>query len=348
VDPGPAENPGASPLTEPDNIVNPVAPEKSNRQILVTGGAGFIGSHLVERLLRDGNRVTVIDDLSTGTLENLSGLKSNPGLRVVASKISQCRDLERLVADSEAVYHLAAAVGVELVVKSPIHVLETNLHETEVLLEPATKHRVPVILASTSEVYGKSQKLAFSEEDDLLIGPPHQGRWSYACSKLMDEFLALAHAAERSLPVTIVRLFNTVGPRQTGRYGMVLPRFITAALRGDKLRIYGDGGQSRCFCYVLDTVEALVRLQRCAAARGQVFNIGSTEEITIRDLAQRVIQILGSNSGMEFVPYSEAYAPGFDDMRRRRPVTDKLAAYVDFRPATSLQQIIEITATSLR
>jgi len=226
--------------------------------VLVTGGAGFIGSHLVERLLADGKAVVIVDDLSTGSLENLRAVQSHPKLRVVQSKVSTCAGLPQLVAQAEAIYHLAAAVGVELVVKSPIHVLETNLHETEVLLETAAAHQVPTLLASTSEVYGKSQKAAFDEEDDLLIGPPHQARWSYACSKLMDEFLALAYAKEQALPVVITRLFNTVGPRQTGRYGMVLPRFISAAGLGETLRVFGDGQQSRCFCYVLDTVEALV------------------------------------------------------------------------------------------
>ena len=313
----------------------------------MTGGAGFIGSHLVERLLADGKAVVVVDDLSTGRLENLQAVRAHPKLRVIESSISGCGELPQLVAQAESVYHLAAAVGVELVVRSPIHVLETNLHETEVLLKAAAPHGVPVLLTSTSEVYGKSQKEAFGEEDDLLIGPPHQARWSYACSKLMDEFLALAYAKERALPAIIVRLFNTVGPRQTGRYGMVLPRFITAARSGQPLQVYGDGHQTRCFCYMRDTVEALVRLQSCAAAWGQVFNVGSTEEISMLDLAGRVIEVLGSKSAIELVPYSQAYEPGFDDMRRRRPVVEKLAAAVGFRPQTPLQTIIELTAAAI-
>jgi UDP-glucose 4-epimerase len=274
-------------------------------------------------------------------------VQTHPRLRLFPCKISACAELERLVEEAESVYHLAAAVGVELVVNSPIHVLETNLRETEVLLHAAAAPRVPVLLASTSEVYGKSQKPAFSEEDDLLIGPPHQARWSYACSKLMDEFLALAYAQERGLPATIVRLFNTVGPRQTGRYGMVLPRFISAAKTGQPLRVYGDGRQTRCFCYVHDTVEALVRLQGCPAARGQIFNVGSTEEISIRALAGLVIELLRSDSSIESVPYGQAYAPGFDDMRRRKPVVDKLAQATGFRPATPLRKIIELTAAGL-
>ena len=229
-----------------------------------------------------------------------------------------------MVESAESIYHLAAAVGVELVVNSPIRVLETNLHETEVLLAAAAAAGTPVLLASTSEVYGKSQKPAFTEEDDLLIGPPHRSRWSYACSKLMDEFLALAYASERSLPVVIARLFNTVGARQTGRYGMVLPRFIAAAQSGEPLRVYGDGRQTRCFCHVQDTVEALVRLQDCPAARGEVFNVGGTEEISILDLARQVVETLNSKSAIELVSYNAAYAPGFEDMRRRKPVVDKL------------------------
>ncbi len=288
--------------------------------------------------------MVVIDDLSTGNLENLRTVRAHPGFRFVEAKISSCGELPALAAGAESIYHLAAAVGVELVVNSPIHVLQTNLHETEVLLEAAAPHRIPVLIASTSEVYGKSQKASFSEEDDLLIGPPHQARWSYACSKLMDEFLALAYTKERALPVVIVRLFNTVGPRQTGRYGMVLPRFIASARAGRPLEIYGDGRQTRCFCYVGDTVEALWRLQNCPAAKGQVFNVGSCEEVEIRGLAELVVELLGSKSPLVFVPYGQAYGPDFDDMRRRRPVVDKLASLTGFRPATTLRQIIKLTA----
>ncbi len=317
------------------------------RHFLVTGGAGFIGSHLVERLLAEGKEVVVLDDLSTGTRDNLRNVTDHPRLRVLQSKISACPELPQLVAESEAIYHLAAGVGVELVVKSPIHVLQTNLHETEVLLEAAAARGVPVLLASTSEVYGKSQKTAFSEEDDLLIGPPHQARWSYACSKLMDEFLGLAFAKERSLPIIIARLFNTVGPRQTGRYGMVLPRFIQWAKSGQALQVHGDGEQSRCFSFVLDTVEALARLQNSKAALGQIFNVGSTEEITVRGLAELVIEVLGSRSKIEFIPYSQAYAPGFEDMRRRKPIVERLVRTIGFRPSTPLRTIIERTAASV-
>jgi UDP-glucose 4-epimerase len=309
--------------------------------VLVTGGAGFIGSHLVERLLADGKTVTVIDDLSTGRLENLKAVAGHAGLRVIQAKVSECGELAGLAASAGAIYHLAA----ELVVNSPIRVLETNLHETEVLLAAAAAAGAPLLLASTSEVYGKSEKPAFTEEDDLLIGPPHRSRWSYACSKLMDEFLALAYASERGLPVIIARLFNTVGARQTGRYGMVLPRFIAAARSGEPLRVHGDGGQTRCFCHVNDTVEALVRLEACPAARGEVFNVGGTEEISILDLARLVVETLKSKSAIELVPYADAYAPGFEDMRRRKPVVDKLFKAVKFRPSTPLRRIIELAAS---
>jgi UDP-glucose 4-epimerase len=316
-----------------------------NRHILVTGGAGFIGSHLVERLLRDGKTVVVIDDLSTGNLENLRLVRTHPQLRIIETSISGCSELGQLASEADSIYHLAAAVGVELIVKSPIHALKTNLHETEVLLEAAAVERTPVLLASTSEVYGKSQKPAFGETDDLLIGPPLQARWSYACSKLMDEFLALAFAKEKALPVVIVRLFNTVGPRQTGRYGMVLPRFVEAARNGEPLRVFGDGQQTRCFCFVLDVVEALVRLQNCPAARGEVFNVGGTEEISMMDLARTVVETLGSQSLIELVPYTKAYGPGFEDMRRRKPIVTKLESTIGFRPGTSLREIIRRTAS---
>lgn len=315
-------------------------------QILVTGGAGFIGSHLVERLLREGNAVTVIDDCSTGSLENLRTVVSNPDLCLVRAKVSECDSLDAIVGKSNFIFHLAAAVGVELVVHSPIRTIQTNLHETEAILKTAGERSVPVLLTSTSEVYGKSQKPAFSEGDDLLIGPPFLGRWSYACSKLMDEFLALAYAQEKGLRVVIARIFNTVGPRQTGRFGMVLPRFIAAAKAGRPLKVFGDGRQTRCFCYVADTVEALTRLQKSSEASGEVFNVGGTEEISIGDLARTVVRVLGSNSTVEFVPYNEAYAAGFEDMQRRKPVVEKLHRTVGFRPGTRLEQIIEMTASA--
>src|SRR5208283_1390165 len=330
------------------------------KHILVTGGAGFIGSHLVERLLADGRCVVVVDDLSTGRLENLAAVKSNPRLRIVKSKISECKELPKLAANAEFIFHLAATVGVELVVKSALHVLEASFHETQILLRAAAANRTPLLLTSTSEVYGKSRKAAFGEDDDLLIGPPGQSRWSYACSKLTDEFLALACAREKNLPVIIARLFNTVGPRQTGRYGMVLPRFIAAAKKNEPLKVFGDGKQTRCFCLVSDVVESLVRLQKrgCDAlvakrkgdeaspppVFGEIFNIGGTEEISILELAKLVVKTLGSKSKIEFVPYDQAYSPGFDDMRRRKPLVEKLERFVKFKPQTPLREIIRLTA----
>jgi UDP-glucose 4-epimerase len=328
---------------------------KNVKHILVTGGAGFIGAHLVERLLNDGKNVVIIDDFSTGSPENLSAVKSNSRLRIVQSKISACAELPELAANTEFIFHLAATVGVELVVKSALHVLEASFNETQILLRAAAKNSTPLLLTSTSEVYGKSAKPEFSEDDDLLIGPPGQSRWSYACSKLTDEFLALAYAREKNLPVIIARLFNTVGPRQTGRYGMVLPRFIASAKSGDPLKVFGDGAQSRCFCLVHDVVEALVRLQNCPAARGEIFNIGGTEEISILELAQLVVATLGSKSKIELIPYDQAYppspkgfgatgVPGFDDMRRRKPLVEKLERFVKFHPRTTLREIIRLTA----
>lgn len=315
--------------------------------VLVTGGAGFIGSHLVERLLHDGKQVVVLDDFSTGSRANLRAVARHPRLQVIRAKVSECAELPELAGRAEFIFHLAATVGVELVVKSALHVLEASFSETQRVLRAAARWGTPLLFTSSSEVYGKSTKPEFSEEDDLLIGPPGHSRWSYACSKLTDEFLALAYAREQALPVVIARLFNTVGPRQTGRYGMVLPRFIAAAQRHEPLRVFGDGTQSRCFGFVRDVVEALVRLQHCERARGEIFNIGGTEEVTIQELAKRVVQTLGSKSKIERIPYAEAYAPGFDDMRRRKPRVDKLRQFVDFTPQTPLREIIEVTAREL-
>jgi UDP-glucose 4-epimerase len=315
------------------------------KHILVTGGAGFIGSHLVGRLLNDGKSVVVIDDFSTGSMENLRSVKKNPRLKIIRSKISECKDLPKLAANSEFIFHLAATVGVELVVKSALHVLESSFHETQILLRAAAKNSTPLLLTSSSEVYGKSDRTEFSETDDLLIGPPNHSRWSYANAKLTDEFLALACAREKKLPVIIVRLFNTVGPRQTGRYGMVLPRFIASAKRNEPIKVFGDGKQTRCFCLVNDVVESLVRLQNCRTARGEIFNIGGTEEISILELARLIVKTLGSKSKIELISYDKAYAPGFDDMRRRKPRVEKLEKFVRFRPRTPLREIIRITSS---
>ncbi len=311
---------------------------------LITGGAGFIGSHLVERLLGQGKSVTVIDDFSTGTQANLAAVANNPNLTMIESTVTGCEQLGLLVAKSCYVFHLAAAVGVDFVMQSPIRTIETNLKATEAILEAAAPNQTPMLLPSSSEVYGKSSREDFAETDDLLIGPPTLGRWSYACSKLMDEFLALAFHAERQLPVVVARIFNTVGPRQTGRYGMVLPRFIEAAKANEPLRVFGNGQQSRCFAHVNDTVEALRHLAKCDRAAGGVFNIGSTQEVTILALAKRVIELTGSNSEIEIVPYDEAYDNGFEDMQRRKPFIEKLESFTGFRPVTPLDDIIRSTA----
>ena len=307
----------------------------------MTGGAGFIGSHLVDRLLSEGFAVTVVDDLSTGRQSNLEAASVRPGFRFRQAKVSEWPDLAAEVARSRAVVHFAAAVGVELVMKSPIRTIETNLGETESILAAAAPFRVPVLLASTSEVYGKSNKTEFTETDDLLIGPPTLGRWSYACSKLMDEFLALAYMRERGLPVTIARFFNTVGPRQTGAHGMVIPRFLEAARTGAPLRVYGDGQQTRCFCHVLDTVEAVYRLLGAPEAVGRVVNVGNDVSVTIRGLAERVVARTGSASRIESIPYSDAFGPGFEDMLHRRPSLSTLEGLTGFRPRRSLDEILD-------
>lgn len=316
----------------------------SRHHVLVTGGAGFVGSHLVERLLGEGRRVVVIDDCSTGSMANLAAVRQDPRLEVVESRVSRCPRLELLVREAGFVFHLAASVGVELVVRSPVETIHNNLSETDVLMRAVAAARTPLLFTSTSEVYGKSQQDVFREDDDLRIGPPNLGRWCYACSKLMDEFLVLACSREFGVPVTIARLFNTVGPRQSGAYGMVLPRFIAAAREGRPVRVYGSGSQTRCFCLVTDSIEALVRLHTTPAAAGEVFNVGTDEEIRIVDLAQRVVTRLGSASSIEFVPYDQAYAPGFEDMLRRRPSLEKLERVTGFRPRTPLDRIIEVTA----
>ena len=308
--------------------------------VVVTGGAGFIGSHLVDRLLAEGEQVLVIDDLSTGSRANLTRATANPRFRLLQAKVSEVADLRGLLAQASSVFHLAAAVGVELVMRSPIRTIETNLGETEAILAAASECGTPVVLASTSEVYGKSSKSVFSEGDDLLIGPPNLGRWSYACSKLMDEFLALAYMRERQVPVTITRFFNTVGPRQSGAYGMVIPRFLDSARAGRPIRVYGDGQQTRCFCHVQDTVESLMRLRQAPASVGLVVNIGNDQPVTILELAEQVLQRTGSSSGIELVPYAEAFGPGFEDMLHRRPDLTVLERVTGFRPRRPLEEII--------
>ena len=308
---------------------------------LITGGAGFIGSHLAEALLRQGHEAVIIDDLCTGSIHNIENLKRKRGFSYIIDSIFNRSLLAELVDDCDAVFHLAASVGVRLIVESPVHTIETNVKGTEGVLEFANKKRKKVLVASTSEVYGKSTKIPFSEDDDLVMGPTFKGRWSYACSKAIDEFLALAYWKEKGLPVVIVRLFNTVGPRQTGRYGMVLPSFVRAALAGQPLNVFGDGKQSRCFCHVSDTVGALSRLIEHPDAVGQIFNIGSNEEISIEQLARMVKSLTGSASPIRYVPYEEAYEEGFEDMQRRVPDIGKIHNLLNFRTTYNTRQIVQ-------
>ncbi len=310
-------------------------------KVLITGGAGFIGSHLAEALLARGDTVYVIDDLSTGSIANIAHLKPFDRFHYTIDTVMNGPVLAELVDCADVIYHLAAAVGVRLVVESPVRTIETNLRGTEIVLEMASKKRKKVFIASTSEVYGKSTDQPFQEDGDLVIGAPHKGRWSYACSKAIDEFLGLAYWKERKLPVIIVRFFNTVGPRQTGRYGMVLPTFVRQALAGQPITVYGDGTQSRCFTYVGDVVDAVIRLAGKEEVVGQVFNIGGNEEITIADLAQRVKAIAGSDSEIVYVPYAEAYEEGFEDMPRRVPDISRIQQAIGYSPSLGIDQIIQ-------
>jgi UDP-glucose 4-epimerase len=308
---------------------------------LITGGAGFIGSHLSEALLNRGEEVFVLDDLSTGSVENIRHLKSNNSFHYVFDSIMNKHLLAELVDESDVIFHLAAAVGVRLIVESPVRTIETNVHGTQNVLDAASKKKKLVFTASTSEVYGKSDKVPFREDADLVLGPTSKGRWSYAASKALDEFLALSFWKERKLPVIVARFFNTVGPRQTGRYGMVLPNFVRQALASEPITVYGTGRQSRCFCDVRDCVQAVVRLIGNDQAVGEVVNIGSTEEVSIEDLAHLVKQRTKSNSPITHIPYDQAYEPGFEDMPRRVPALEKLEELTGFRPVTPLVEIVD-------
>lgn len=308
---------------------------------LITGGAGFVGSHLADALLAEGHAVTVIDDLSTGAISNIAHLRGHPRFRYVIENMMKAGVLPELVDEADAVFHLAAAVGVKLIVESPVRTLETNIRCTERLLEVAAKKGKKVLITSTSEVYGKSTALPFREDGDLVMGCTTRGRWSYACSKAIDEFLAIAYWREKRLPTVVVRLFNTVGPRQTGRYGMVIPSFVRQALRNEPITVYGDGSQRRCFLHVSDAVRALTGLMEAEAAVGEVHNIGTTEEVSILELAERIRGMTGSTSEIEYVPYAVAYEENFEDMPRRVPSLEKIRRTIGWTPELSLDEILE-------
>jgi UDP-glucose 4-epimerase len=309
-------------------------------RFLITGGAGFIGSHLADELLGRGDHVHVLDDLSTGSIDNLRHLKGRPGFEYTIDSAANAPVVAGLVDSADVVFHLAAAVGVQLIVESPVRTIETNVHCTEVVLAQASKKKKPVFIASTSEVYGKSADLPYREDGDLILGATTKGRWSYACSKAIDEFLAVAHWKERKLPTVIGRLFNTVGPRQTGRYGMVVPNFVAQALADRPLTVHGDGTQRRCFCHVADVVRALADLMRREDVYGEVFNIGVDSEIEIRKLAERVVELTGSSSEIMLVPYDVAYEEGFEDMQRRIPDTAKIRKRIGWQPTRSLDEML--------
>jgi UDP-glucose 4-epimerase len=308
--------------------------------VLITGGAGFIGSHLAERLLERGDDVRIVDNLSTGSARNIQHLKTARRFHCFLDTITNQRLMAELVDESDVIYHLAAAVGVRLIVESPTQAMETNIRGTEVVLELAAKQRKRVLITSTSEVYGKRDHVPFREDDDLVLGPPDKGRWSYACSKAIDEFLAVAYWKEKGLPTVIARLFNVVGPRQTGRYGMVIPSLVRQALNGKDMTVYGDGSQSRCFTHVNDAVGALIALTENLDANGEVYNIGSTEEISILDLAHKIKEMAASESRIVLVPYEQAYKEGFEDMMRRVPDLTKINRAIGYRPSMDLEEIL--------
>jgi nucleoside-diphosphate-sugar epimerase len=315
---------------------------------LVTGGAGFIGSHLTEALLHAGHEVAVLDDLSTGRLLNLAAVKDHARLEVIEGSVTDEPLVRKLMAGVDVVYHLAAAVGVRLILDRPVATIETNILGTEAILRVAREERPRVILASTSEVYGKNDRVPLSEDDDRVLGPTTKSRWSYACSKAIDEFLGLAYHHEYGVPVTIVRFFNTIGPRQTGRYGMVVPRFVRQALDGEPITVYGDGRQSRCFTDVEDAVRATIALSLAPGAVGEVFNIGTTHELTIHDLAERVRALVGGGAPIRHVPYDEAYQPGFEDLRRRVPDIRKAQRVAGYQPRVSLDETLHRVIAHLR
>ena len=307
---------------------------------LITGGAGFIGSHLSERILAEGDRLTVIDDLSTGRWSNIEHLESHPNFRAIIASVDDPKLMSDEIPKHDFVFHLASAVGVQLIIDRPVETVQRIVRTTDTIMDACARFRKPMLLTSTSEVYGKSENVPFSEESDTVMGPTSKRRWAYACAKALDEFLVLAHYHQTSLPVYLVRLFNTVGPRQSGQYGMVLPRFIEAARKNAPIQVFGDGTQRRCFCSVFDVVDGLLAISRCPQAIGQVVNLGSSEEISISGLAQKIIAVLGSSSTIEYVPYELAYGPGFDDMMRRIPDLKRAQELIGWSPKYDLEQII--------
>jgi len=319
-----------------------------DEHVLITGGAGFIGSHLARALLKSGRRVSVIDNLSTGLHANVADLEENPNFRLYVDTIQDVPLMQKLMLDCGTVYHMASAVGVKLIMEEPVKTIDTIYQGTEVVLRLARRYRNRVLITSTSEVYGKSTKVPYQEDDDRLEGPTTRHRWAYACAKALDEFLALAHWKETRLPVVIVRLFNTVGPRQRSQYGMVVPRFVEQAMKGEELLVHGDGTQSRCFCHVYDVVQALISLVDSGKGFGQIFNVGSTEEISIRELAELILMRLDSRSSLRLIPYSEAYGEGFEDMQRRVPCLDRIQQAIGWAPTHSIAEIIDDVASELR
>ncbi len=317
-------------------------------KMLITGGAGFIGSHLAEQLLSEGQEVTVVDNLSTGNLKNVESFKSHRGFEFIKGDILDAKLMAEQVGNCDVVYHLAAAVGVKLIAENPVHTIQTNIAGTEVVLDAANRFSKKILIASSSEVYGKNEKIPFHEDDDTLIGSTTFSRWSYACSKAIDEFLALAHYEQYGLPVIITRLFNTVGPRQTGRYGMVIPRFVEWALKNEPIQIYGSGKQRRCFGYVNDVVDCIIGLMNCPTAPGRVYNVGSTEEISISGLADRIIEMTQSKSKKKFISYEEAYGKPFDDMMRRIPSLERIKETTGWEPKANLNDILRVVIESFK
>jgi len=317
-------------------------------KILITGGAGFVGSHLADRLIMDGHEITVIDDLSTGRYSNVAHLEGRDGFRLIIDTVLNQPLMEELIRESDRVYHMASAVGVRLIMEQPVKTIETIFHGTDVVLKFSSRYRKRVLIPSTSEVYGKGASIPFSEGDDLLTGATDKHRWAYACAKTLDEFLALAHWKETQLPVVVVRLFNTVGPRQTGQYGMVVPRFVHAAMRNEPVTVHGDGTQSRCFGHVSDVVEGLAKMLETPECFGQVINLGNDEETSIMGLADRAITLTGSSSEVRFVPYEDVYGDGFEDMRRRVPNLEKARRLVGYKPTRTLDDIINDVAAEFR